>query len=170
MDRQENIPIRLDYLLKPGFIYFSDKPISISTVLGSSVSVCLFDRKQKIGGMNHFQFPGTREKERSTPVYGNVATLTLIRMMLSNGSRDNHLEAQIFGGAHNGLISSVNVGIENIRTARKILNRKKIRIVSEDVGGEVGRKIIFNTSTSEIAVLKVKTLRQSDWYPYESDR
>lgn len=170
MKRQENTPIRLDYLLKPGFIYFSDKPISISTVVGSSVSVCLFDRRQKIGGMNHFQFPEIRERERSTPIYGNVATLTLIRMMLSNGSRESHLEAQIFGGAHNLSISHINMGRENIRTARTILNRKKIRIISEDVGGEVGRKIIFNTSTSEIAVLKVKTLRESDWYPYENDR
>lgn len=170
MNREDNTPIRLDYLLKPGFIYFSDKPISISTVLGSSVSICLFDRKQKIGGMNHFQLPEIRERDKLTPIYGNVATLTLIRMMLSNGSRERHLEAQIFGGAHNLSVSNINVGVNNIRTARRILSSRKIRVISEDVGGEVGRKIIFNTSTSEIAVLKVKTLRQSDWYPYESDR
>lgn len=170
MRQKENSLLKLDYLLKPGFIYLADKPISISTVLGSSVSVCLFDRKQKIGGMNHFQLPEIREKDKSTPIYGNVATLTLISMMISNGSKNRHLEAQIFGGAHNASVSDINVGINNIRTARRILNSKKIRIVSEDVGGEVGRKIIFNTSNCEIAVLKVRTLRQSDWYPYSSDR
>ncbi len=172
MDEQDTTPIKLDYLLKPGFIYMSDKrPISISTVVGSSVAVCLFDRKQKIGGMNHFQLPETREKEKATAIYGNVATLTLIKMMLSNGSKNSHIEAQIFGGAHNPEVSSnINVGINNIRTARKILNSKQIKIISEDVGGEVGRKIIFNTSTCEIAVLKVKNIRQSDWYPYQSDR
>ncbi|MBF0203918.1 MAG: chemotaxis protein CheD [Desulfamplus sp.] len=170
MNEQDSSPILSDYLLKPGFIYLADKPVSISTVLGSSVSVCLFDKKQKIGGMNHFQFSEIREKDKSTPIYGNVATLTLIRMMLLNGSKDRHLEAQIFGGAHNPLVSDINVGINNINTARLILNSRKIKIVSEDVGGEVGRKIIFNTSTCEIAVLKVKKLRQSDWYPYKSDR
>ncbi len=170
MDKKDNIPIRLDYLLKPGFIYLADKPVSISTVIGSSVSVCLFDKKQKIGGMNHFQFPETADREKSTAIYGNVATLALIRMMLSNGAKNSHIEAQIFGGAYNPDVSNMNVGINNIRTARRILNSRQISIVSEDVGGQLGRKIIFNTSTSEIAVLKVKNLRRSDWYPYESDR
>lgn len=167
---QDNRLITLDYLLKPGFIYLADKPVSISTVLGSSVSVCLFDRKKKIGGMNHFQFPEITEREKSTAIYGNVATSALIRMMLSNGSKHSHIEAQIFGGAYNPSVSNCNIGINNIRTARNILNSRKIKIISEDVGGEVGRKIIFNTSNSEIAVLKVKNLRQSDWYPYQSDR
>ncbi|MBF0234109.1 MAG: chemotaxis protein CheD, partial [Desulfamplus sp.] len=170
MHKQDNTPLSLDYLLKPGFIYLSDKPISISTVLGSSVSVCLFDKKKRIGGMNHFQLPETTDRKSSTAIYGNVATLALIRMMISNGSNNKHLEAQIFGGAHNSALSHINVGTNNIRTARRILNNKKIRIVSEDVGGEIGRKIIFNTATCEIAVLKAKNLRQSDWYPYESDR
>jgi chemotaxis protein CheD len=170
MDKQNNSPIRLDYLLKPGFIYLSEKPVSISTVVGSSVSVCLFDRNQKIGGMNHFQFPEIKNREKATAIYGNVANLALLKMMLSNGSKVSHIEAQIFGGAHNPDVSNINIGINNIRAARRILNSRKIRIVSEDVGGEIGRKIIFNTSTCEIAVLKVKNLRQSDWYPYQSDR
>ncbi len=170
MEKTTNKSLTLDYLLKPGFIYMSDKPIAISTVLGSSVSICLFDKKLKIGGMNHFQFPETSEKENSTARYGNVATLTLIKMMISNGSNNRHMEAQIFGGAHNPAVSNQNIGISNIRAARNILNRKKIKIVSEDIGGEVGRKIIFNTSSNEIAILKAPNLRESDWYPYESDR
>ncbi|MBF0210903.1 MAG: chemotaxis protein CheD [Desulfamplus sp.] len=170
MNKHDNTLIKLDYLLKPGFIYLADKPISISTVVGSSVAISLFDKKNKIGGMNHFQFPEIRDKELSTALYGNVATITLIKMMLSNGSKEHHIEAHIFGGAHNPEVSKINVGLNNIKTARRILNSKQIKIVSEDVGGEVGRKIIFNTSTSEIAVLKVKNLRRSDWYPYEGDR
>lgn len=170
MEKTTGTPLPQDYLLKPGFIYMSNKPVAISTVLGSSVAVCLFDKKLKIGGMNHFQFPGTRERQHSTARYGNVATLVLIRMMLSSGSRTRYLEAQIFGGAHNPAPSSLNIGISNIRTARNILNRRKIKIVSEDVGGEIGRKIVFNTANSEIAILKVPNLRESDWYPYGGDR
>lgn len=95
----DNIPTKLDYLLKPGFIYISNNPVSISTVVGSSVAVCLFDRRKKVGGMNHFQFPEIKEREKATAIYGNVATLALIKMMLSNGSKNSHIEAQIFGGA-----------------------------------------------------------------------
>jgi chemotaxis protein CheD len=35
------------------------------------------------------------------------------------------------------------------------------------VGGEKGRKIIFNTTTNEIAVVKVDKVREEDGYPYE---
>jgi len=55
-------------------------------------------------------------------------------------------------------------------TARKILIREMISIASEDVGGEKGRKIVFNTDMSEIAVIKVEKLRNKDWYPYEDHR
>ncbi len=167
---QKNNPVPMDYMLKPGFIYISEKPVTISTVLGSSVSVCVFDKKRKIGGMNHFQFPETKDHEKSTARYGNVSTITLLKMMISNGSKKKHLEAQIFGGAHNHEVSPVDMGGSNIRSARSILKSKNIKIVSEDVGGEVGRKIIFNTTNYEIAVLKVPSLRKSDWYPYEKDR
>jgi chemotaxis protein CheD len=54
--------------------------------------------------------------------------------------------------------------------ARKVLAGKKIRVVSEDVGGQMGRKIVFNTHTNEVGVIKVEKLRKKDWYPYEDDR
>lgn len=163
-------PVTRDYFLKPGFIYLPDKPTMISTVLGSSVSVSLYDKRNKRGGMNHFLFPFVAEKEKSTALYGNIAVPALIRMMEENGSKLTHLEAQIFGGAFNREVSGRDVGGDNLQTARRILNRKRIRIVSEDVGGSLGRKVVFNTLTYEIGILKVERLRTSDWYPYDGDR
>jgi chemotaxis protein CheD len=54
--------------------------------------------------------------------------------------------------------------------ATKVLTNKQVRIISEDVGGRRGRKIVFNTTTNEIGVFKVDKLRKGDWYPYENDR
>ena len=162
-------PVTDDYLLRSGYIFVATKPTAVSAVLGSSVSVCLHDRKRKMGGMNHFQLPYIREKNIATAKYGNVAVITLIRMMLHDGSKIKNLEAQVLGGAHNPRVSEKNIGHENILVAKKILAKERIRIVSEDVGGGKGRKIVFNTHTSEIASLKVDKLRKSDWYPYEND-
>jgi len=169
MTKQTDTPATMDYFLRPGFIYMPERPTVISTVLGSSVSVSLYDKKLKTGGMNHFLFPhGNREK--STALYGNIAVPVLIRMMMDNGSRRSHLEAQIFGGAFNTDLSNRDIGQDNFRTARQILDRKHIRIVSEDVGGSKGRKVVFNTNSYEIGILKVERLRDSDWYPYDGDR
>ena len=158
------------YFLKPGFIYLPRVPTVISAVLGSCVSVCLFDEKMKTGGMNHFRMPKSPCKEKSTAIYGDVATKTLIRMMLGHGSKMKNLEAQIIGGAMNHKLTSVDIGSENIHIATSILRKAGVRIVSEDSGGTKGRKIIFDTSTNTTAVIKVDRLRLADWYPYNEER
>jgi chemotaxis protein CheD len=119
--------------------------------------------------MNHFRFPYTKDRQRATALYGNVSTLSLIRMMLDHGSNKEHLEAQVFGGAHNDEISPTDIGGENIKAAQKVLHRCEIRVVSEDVGGVLGRKVVFNTESAELAVIRVQKLRKEDWYPYASD-
>jgi chemotaxis protein CheD len=159
-----------NYLVKPGYIYIADPQTVMSTVLGSSVSVCLFDRKRKVAGMNHFRLPYTKDPKNATAEYGNVATLTLIRMMIHDGSDVKHLEAQVFGGACNTEISKKDIGRENAAVAKKVLLRENIRIVSEDIGGEKGRKIVFDPVKNETAVIKVDKLRKGDWFPYENDR
>jgi len=167
---ETNNAVAVNYFLAPGYIYISTEPAVISTVLGSSVAVCLYDRKRKIGGMAQFQLPQIKDPKKTTARYGNVATLTLIRMMLEAGAKIKHLEAQLFGGACKKDLSNRDIGKENIKAARRVLKGKKIRIVSEDIGGEKGRKVVFHTNTCEIAVLKVEKLRQVDWFPYDNDR
>jgi chemotaxis protein CheD len=170
MTNHSEKPATRDYFLKPGYIYLPDRPTTISTVLGSSVAVSLYDRSIKSGGMNHFLFPSAEDRNRTTAQYGNIAILTLLRMMAANGSNLKNIEAQIFGGAFNPEYSKRNIGSENLKTARRVLAGKKIRVRSEDVGGELGRKIVFNTATYEIVTLKVERLRESDWFPYTGDR
>ena len=167
---RSHLPVEANYFLKPGYIFVTKKPTIISTVLGSCVAVFICDRKKKMNGINHFELPYAKKSDPPTARYGNVAIIALIRMMLDEGAKVKHMEAQIFGGAHDRKISSTNVGLENIRMARKVLNKKGIRIVSEDVGGEKGRKIVLDTANSEIAVVKVNRIRRGDWHPYEDRR
>jgi chemotaxis protein CheD len=163
-------PATVNYFLKPGYIFLADKPTIISTVLGSCVSVCMYDRKRRVGAMNMFLYPVVTEKSKATAMYGNVSTLMLIRMMENNGSKKKHLEAQVIGGGHNPEVSEKNIGMENVNIALKVLEKQGIAVVSKDEGGEKGRKVVFNTATSEIAVFKVEKLRASDWFPYQGER
>lgn len=169
MERKNNTPTNTIYYIKPGFMYLATEPTIISAVLGSCVSVCLYNNKLKIAGMNHFMLPAIYDKNKATAIYGNVATITLIRMMLKNGSDKNDIEAQIFGGAFNKNVSPKDIGELNITIAKKTLIKEKIKITSEDTGGEKGRKLVFDTATNEIAVIRVDKLRKKDWHPYESE-
>ena len=151
------------YYLEPGYIYFSKRATTVRSVLGSCVAVCLWDKTQKFGGMNHFVRPKTDDAQKATPHYGNVATAALVRIMEDSGSRRSDLTAQILGGGVPEGGKRPAVGDENVRVARELLNRKGIKIISEDTGGNMGRKIAFNTGTGELAVLKTSRIRETDW-------
>lgn len=164
MSKLSETPAVFNYFLHPGYIFVASKPTVISLVLGSCVSVCLYDRRRKTGGMNHFMYPFTAEKDKATARYGNVSTLALIQMMLEDGSKPEDIQAQIVGGAYNPEISVKNIGMENVMIARKVLSRKRISVISEDIGGGLGRKVVFNTQNNELAIIKVEKLRNDDWY------
>ncbi len=170
MTGDSNSLIKNNYFLQPGFIFLPSKTTDISTVLGSCVSVCIYDRKRKTGGMNHFQFPFVKKKQKATAIFGNVSTYALINMLINDGAEIGDLEAQIFGGAFNPEICPQNIGEDNIRIAKKILTKKNIRVVSVDAGGEKGRKIIFNTTSGDVVVLKVEMIRKEDWVPYKPNQ
>ena len=72
--------------------------------------------------------------------------------MLSEGCNKNNLIAKTFGGGEviETQVVQFNIGARNIEVARQMLEEKKIRIVSSSVGGKLGRKIEFITSTGEV--------------------
>lgn len=122
--------------------------------------------------MNHFLYPGTRDRSQATARYGNVATAALMRIFFEEDSHAGDLEAQIFGGAARtgGTAEAAMIGRKNVEVAHRLLRKAGIPVVSEDVGGSKGRKIVYNNTTNELLVVRVDTLRQGDWYPYEGRR
>ncbi len=138
----------------------------MSTVVGSCVAVSIWESKKEIGGMAHFLYPFTGDRRRATAQYGNVAVKYLVAMFLEQGGKVKNLRAQIFGGALMAPVDCIRIAKENVQMARKILRSHHISIASEDTGGNMGRKIVYNTQRNEAIVYKVNTLRQGDWYPY----
>ncbi|MDR2577671.1 MAG: chemotaxis protein CheD [Chitinispirillales bacterium] len=150
------------HLLERGCIYVAAGSGVVQTVLGSCVSVCLWDAELRCGGMNHFVYPQTTQRELATPQYGNVATVALLKLMREEGCNFETMVAHIIGGGHpEGLTDSV--GGRNVEVARKVLKEKGITVLSEDVGGSVGRKIMFDLASGHVAVLKVHKVRNEDW-------
>ena len=152
-----------EYYLEPGYIYFSKAPVTIRTVVGSCVCICLWDRNLKYGGMNHFAYPVIRDPGKATPLYGNVATAALIDMMSGAGCMNRDIVAQVTGGASPDDGNASDLGEQNVEVAKTLLDRRGLSISSEDTGGNMGRKIVFDTSTGQLVTLKVHHLRSEDW-------
>lgn len=141
------------HYLQPTMIFVSEKPIVIQTILGSCVSVCLWDKKLHIGGMNHYMLPFWNGVGLATPKYGNIAIEKLLDKMLLLGSKKRDLVAKTFGGGRvmqSSLNGNFQIGMQNILIAEEMLKSEKIPIVSENMGGTYGRKIQFYTHTGVV--------------------
>lgn len=155
------------YFVQPGYMFISREPHLLSTVLGSCISVCIWDPKLGFGGMNHYIHAQPFKKEQ-TAQFGTIAIPHLIRSMLKMGSQKYNLKAHIVGGAQNPNTGSILIGKQNIETAERVLKKNNIDIITFDTGGEFGRKVIFDTETGEIVIYKVNKLREDDWYADKS--
>jgi chemotaxis protein CheD len=133
----------------------------VHTILGSCVSVCLYDEVRKTGGINHYMLPFWNGDGLPTPKYGNIAIQKLLEKMISIGSRKEHLVAKIFVGGEviESLNQSFNIGRKNIAIAVDMLNELKIPIIAQSTGGNLGRKIIFNTYSGEVIHRFVKSTK-----------
>lgn len=135
-----------------GQIHVAQIPTEISTVLGSCVAVCLFDRFRMVGGMNHYLLPMWNGNGLQTPKFGNVSIPRMINSMLDMGCSIQNMEAKIFGGAEINIVSSneLMVGKRNVLTAEDILAEYKIPIIAKDIGGTSGRRILMYSDTSRV--------------------
>lgn len=159
-----NLTKQQTYYVEPGYVYFSTKATLLRAVVGSCVAVCLWDRQNKCGGMNHFIKPKAQEQTDATPVYGNAGISALVKMMEDAGCEKSNVVAHILGGGAPEGETQPTLGQRNVDAAREALQRRQITIIAEDIGGPIGRKIAFDTGTGELAVLKTTNVRTGDWF------
>jgi len=146
------------FYLTPGNIFVSREGYHVTTILGSCVSVCLWDPVIKAGGINHFMLPLWNGDGLASPRYGNIAIRKLIAKMLDLGAEKRRLQAKVFGGGDVIKMGNtfMNIGERNIITAEDVLEREGIPVIGKDVGGTRGRKIIYNTATNEVLLKRLK--------------
>ncbi|PLX94431.1 MAG: chemotaxis protein CheD [Desulfuromonas sp.] len=154
----------LKHYLFPGALFVDPRPHLVTTVLGSCVSVCLWDSERRIGGINHYLLPFWNGEGLATPKYGNIAIEKLLKGMLELGCQKRNLIAKVFGGAalwenQPGLLR---VGDRNAELARDMLSEYQIPIVGSDLLGGQGRKLIFNTETGSVLMRRNRSNLNKD--------
>jgi len=87
---------------------------------------------------------------------GESALPLLLQQMVEFGARPERIEAKVFGGANK--VGANTIGERNIAFAFDFLKKNGIPVVSYDVGGNQGRKILFDTSDF---IVYVKRLNES---------
>lgn len=138
-------------------------PEALTTLgLGSCIGACLYDPTTKIAGMVHYMLPDSTRitSNQNIAKFGDTGIREVLKRMELMGARRIRIVAKIAGGAtmfsmSGPGLSSLNVGNNNIESAKKNLAALGIRIIAQDVGLNYGRTIEF---FAEDGSLKIKAI------------
>jgi len=155
--------------LKPAELMFSEKPSVVRTVLGSCVSVTMFNRRRGIGGICHALLPHPGSNEPYTANYAeNHKYVTgvipeMVRKMRKYGIQPREIEVKLFGGSeilNQGMKQENNspIGRLNVKAAMEVFEAEHLHLKTSDVGGIYGRKIFFHTHTGEVLLKRVNNV------------
>lgn len=133
------------------------RPVELVTSVGSCIGICLYDSIRKCGGLAHIMLPQSSLglQEPLPGKYADTAVDALVKGIREITKSENRLSAKIAGGANmfaSTLANGLDIGAKNIRATKEALERHRIRLISEDVGGSHGRRISFNLASGIIIV------------------
>lgn len=147
--------------LQPGELVVTREPQWVITLLGSCVAITMFNATHQLAAICHCMLPrpGGREAAGGTPEncfrYLTHAVPAMLepfaRLRLPPGA----VEVKMFGGAnviHLGGDPQNDrwIGSTNVALARHLLQVAQLPIRAQNVGGNRGCKIVFNTRTGEV--------------------
>lgn len=158
--------------LLPGECHATADDLLLVTVLGSCVSVCLYDSVNHLGGMNHFMLPGDTGAQpllSSSARYGVHAMDLLINQLLRLGGQRRHFVAKVFGGASVLQNVSVDVGQRNVAFVLDYLSTEQIPLAGQDLLDVYPRKIYFFPGTGRVLLRKLHILANDTVLQRESE-
>jgi chemotaxis protein CheD len=160
--RMNSVPGEVQVMAKeflhPGQMYVSSKPSTVTTIVGSCVAVCLWDPILRSGGVTHYILAQWDGAGQPSPRYGDIAIELLVNKMAELGSYRHKLQAHVFGGAC--IFESLrerkhSLSVMNIEIALEMLAKYNIKVLTQQVGGRKGRKIVYQTSDGSFTVKEV---------------
>ena len=113
----------------------------ITTVLGSCVSLCLWDPVNRVGGMNHMLLPDAETPHENLSA-GAVDIERLINAILRRGGSRPTLRAKVFGGG-SMLSGMTDIGSRNATFVLNFLRHEDIACDAESTGGDCARQLKF---------------------------
>lgn len=150
--------------LHTGEFYMSERPEIISTVLGSCISVIMYNERLRISAISHCLLPTCKNDGTTCNTckdgykYVDCSIIRMLNEFDKLRIKKHEIDVKLFGGAD--VLGSErredSVGKQNIIAAIQTLNKEKVKIVSSDVGGMKGRKVFLLTNTGEVFISKLK--------------
>lgn len=130
----------------------------ITLGLGSCVGIALYDKKIKVAGLAHIMLPSSLEikNNKNKAKFANTAIEILLKDMERLGSNRKDIVAKLAGGAQmfnfNSNQDILKIGKRNVIASKNKLIESKIKVISEDTGGNFGRTIELKVEDGQLIV------------------
>ena len=151
-----------EVFLRPGEVFIGDRSHRVRTLLGSCVSITLWDERLRVGAMSHFLLAG-RGRPADGPLDGRFADEALALMLQGLqrlGASAQRCEAKLFGGGHmfpeRALDEAFQVGRRNGETAVRLLQLHGIALRSQSLFGAGHRRIAFDIDSGHVWACQVR--------------
>ncbi len=114
--------------------------------LGSCIGVGVYDPVIRLGGMLHAVLPSSaNSRDDNLAKYVDTGIVSLLDQLTKQGLNKTRMIVKMAGGANMlnvGLKTpSFDIGTRNIEMAKLTFHNLGIRLVSEEVGGQIGRTV-----------------------------
>lgn len=139
----------MDQLINVGVaqLKIASSPVTLRTILGSCVAICIYDRMKKIGGLVHVLLPNSQDGKTNPEKYADTGIPLLIDRLIKDGAKKEYLSAKIAGGASmfkfESNLALGKIGERNIEESKEILKKVGIPLMAENIGGCNGRVVDF---------------------------
>ncbi len=145
--------------IHPGDVCVTVSTEAVTTVLGSCVSACVRDTRTGVGGMNHFMVPDGADSAGEGDRHGVEAMSRLLDATLAHGSGErSRLELKLVGGSRLKP-GAPDVGRRAIEFVRRFAAGAQLAIEAEDVGGVLGREVVYWPGTGQLQIRKLRGIQ-----------
>ena len=131
--------------LRPGDWFFGRGNHRVTTVLGSCVSAVMWSPRLQLGAISHCLLParpdnphGTRHSEGH---YVDEAFRWMTQRLSEHGCRLMEVDVSLAGGAS---ANDISIGGANVARAVALVEAAGMRLIQQDTGGRVVRRLTFN--------------------------
>ncbi|ELY94025.1 chemoreceptor glutamine deamidase CheD [Natrialba chahannaoensis JCM 10990] len=147
----EPIPVGVaDYALST-----DERPLRTSGV-GSCGVVAIHDEISGVSGLLHFMLPEIedRNNDHADAKFADAGIAELLSAFESAGGCSTRAWAKLAGGATMIGFDSFDrpIGDRNVEAAQIALEERNIPLCGTDVGGDTGRKVVFEPATGELVI------------------
>lgn len=99
------------------------------------------------------------EDDSRKHAYVDTAFEQMLSFFRRGGIDLSELEVKLFGGADvlRVLSGPKSVGKENLSAAQRVLAHHGLKLTASDIGGHVGRKVVFTTHTGSVQVHRMRS-------------